>query len=61
MVDVNIFISHKIKDSVAAEKLKEILENLSPTGDRLKVFVSEHIEGGANWFQLIKSFALIVY
>jgi len=54
MVDVNIFISHKNKDSVAAEKLKEILENLSPTGDRLKVFVSEHIEGGENWFKWIQ-------
>lgn len=53
MVDVNIFISHKNKDSIAALELKEILKKLGPT-DGLEVFTSEHIEGGENWFKWIQ-------
>lgn len=53
-ISVNIFISHKIKDSAAALELKKILIRLGPQDDRLKVHVSEHIEGGMDWFTWIQ-------
>jgi hypothetical protein len=53
-ISVNIFISHKIKDSAAALELKKMLIKLGPQDDRLKVHISEHIEGGTEWFKWIQ-------
>jgi|MudIll2142460700_1097286.scaffolds.fasta_scaffold59524_2 hypothetical protein len=49
----NIFISHRHTDSAAATEMKNILERLSENG-RLQIFISEHIEGGQNWFRWIQ-------
>lgn len=50
---VNIFISHKVIDEQAAVEIKCALERLGDP-ERLKVFVSEHIEGGTDWFRRIQ-------
>ena len=53
MSHVNIFISHRHTDSVAAMEMKRLLKGLCEK-DKLQVFISEHIEGGQDWFKWIQ-------
>jgi len=46
-----IFISHKVRDRVAAEKIRRALK-LSG-GDNLEIFLSERIKAGAEWNKAI--------
>lgn len=50
---VKIFISHKKVEAEAASAIQESLVRLG-TPDRLKVFVSEHITGGTDWFKWVQ-------
>ncbi len=53
MQQVNIFISHRHTDSVAAIEMKRLLEGLCEK-DKQQVYISEHIEGGQDWFRWIQ-------
>ena len=53
---INIFISHKHEDEMAARGIKQILQKFDNEKDPvLNFFISEEILGGANWYEWIKS------